>query len=236
MGIAVFMLVPIMLLAAAAALGVLSVAYMRGHLLAIMGASGPDALKIAMALAGAVVGVSALLYGTTGSEMFPFATLVDYLWQCGLAAFVVGGVFGLSIKGPLMKIVAISVRVRHALCASTIVLVSTSALAAGIDTESIRKGCTLSYRIQNGEISRPTSDQMSEALECLHYVSGFWHGYVMGSNDGAASKGICMPSGVMNDQKVTVLVRWLEKNPNKWHLKVWDAVYMAFKDAFPCSK
>jgi hypothetical protein len=68
--------------------------------------------------------------------------------------------------------------------------------AAGIDTESIRKGCTLSHRIQTGEIPRPTSAQMSDALECVHYVSGFWHGYVMGSNDGDASKGICMPSGV----------------------------------------
>jgi hypothetical protein len=98
MGFAIFMLVPIVLLAAAAALGVLRTAYLRGQLLLMLGVSGKEALHTVITLASAVAGVGALLYGITGSTLFPFATLVDYLWQCGLAAFAIGGLFGLGIR------------------------------------------------------------------------------------------------------------------------------------------
>jgi Rap1a immunity proteins len=57
--------------------------------------------------------------------------------------------------------------------------------------------------------------------------------YVMGATD-AQSQTVCIPQVATTRQAKDVVVRYLERNPQKRHLPAASLVTMALIDAFPC--
>lgn len=47
-------------------------------------------------------------------------------------------------------------------------------------------------------------------------------------------KGICEPNGVSRVQRLEVVSKWLEDNPDKWNVAAFYLVYQALEEAWPC--
>jgi len=71
---------------------------------------------------------------------------------------------------------------------------------------------------------------------------GICVGYVAGIKDavsdwqiGTGKQTYCMPEEVSNDQLIRVVVKSLENNPTRLHLRASVTVQRAFIEAFPCT-
>jgi hypothetical protein len=76
----------------------------------------------------------------------------------------------------------------------------------------------------------------AEAIGCLGYINGFWHGYSARTTEAKSPAAICWPKGVTPRQIAAVFIRWMEANPQNWHLGPYQTMYLALTTAFPCSK
>lgn len=83
-----------------------------------------------------------------------------------------------------------------------------------------------------------------KASESGGVAEGFCAGYVQGMSDlntihsvfyaGKVKFDICMPQNVNNAQRVRVLIKYLEENPEKLHESEAELVWQAYAKAFPC--
>ncbi len=64
---------------------------------------------------------------------------------------------------------------------------------------------------------------------------GYCFGYVGGASD-ALPWDFCPPEGVDGEQRIRVVVKYLEDNPKVLHHNAADLIHMAFLEAFPCAE
>jgi hypothetical protein len=75
-----------------------------------------------------------------------------------------------------------------------------------------------------------------EAVACLGYVNGFWHGYHARSEGVRETGKICWPKGVSPKQMAAIYVRWMHQNPQHWHEGPFEPMHRALAAAFPCTR
>jgi hypothetical protein len=86
--------------------------------------------------------------------------------------------------------------------------------------------------------SQPTTNmEFIDMGTCAGYLSGvtdvesMWEAV-----EGKTSKAshYCIPDGVTNGQKLKILKKWLDDNPNKLHERADFIIHRALLQAFPC--
>ena len=115
--------------------------------------------------------------------------------------------------------------------AATLVLSmqTASAVQAQQSAEELLWGCTK---------LGPYSDDVKyfNQIMCISYISGA-HDMLRMLSDGFKANLICTPKdGLSNDQLVRVVVKWIEKNPERMHESARMAILSAIGEAFPCTK
>jgi hypothetical protein len=88
----------------------------------------------------------------------------------------------------------------------------------------------------NGTGAKDQIDKITQRLICVSYISGAFDMLRLLS-DGMNLKAVCAPArGVSIDQLSRVVVKWIERNPERMHESARTAVMSAVAAAFPCNK
>lgn len=66
--------------------------------------------------------------------------------------------------------------------------------------------------------------------------AGRFMGFIDGMSYAPASEFFCAPSGTTYDQLYAVVSKWVNNNPEKWHLRANQLVVQALGQAFPCER
>jgi hypothetical protein len=99
------------------------------------------------------------------------------------------------------------------------------------------KACRFNLKTPPARQSIESQHVMEAALgyACSSYlfgfIGGYYHGTVMYMNKPML---ICFPPNPTREQLATIYVQWADRNANKWHEPVWNTVFAAFVEAFPC--
>ena len=83
--------------------------------------------------------------------------------------------------------------------------------------------------LDGNEIQKLSRDENSYNFE-------LFRGYVAGIQDGYNGEMFCVHSDVRLSQAVAVVKKYLNENPNIWHLPAKIVVIEALKASFPCTK
>lgn len=68
------------------------------------------------------------------------------------------------------------------------------------------------------------------------FVGGLYLGYVTGVVDSFQLQGYCPPEQLTNGQTGSIVLKWLEDNPERWTENGSTLVLEALQKAFPCKK
>jgi hypothetical protein len=61
-------------------------------------------------------------------------------------------------------------------------------------------------------------------------------GYIEGVSDALQMSGaICPAAGVSTEQEVAIVQKYLSANPERWHYRAADEVFLALRAVFPCA-
>ena len=66
--------------------------------------------------------------------------------------------------------------------------------------------------------------------------AGAFMGFIDGMSYAPGSRFFCEPTGTTYDQLYAVVSKWINNNPEKWHLRANELVMQALGQAFPCEK
>lgn len=80
-----------------------------------------------------------------------------------------------------------------------------------------------------------TVDEMNDVIGCLSFVRGVTEAHEVIASAMPTAKRWCVPAGATVEQRVRVVVAWLEKNPAKLHDPAVLAVFAAHVEAFKCT-
>lgn len=69
-----------------------------------------------------------------------------------------------------------------------------------------------------------------------NYYEGYYYGYVLGVADAFIDHLWCPPGEVTQGQITTVVEKYLQANPQNWHMPAASLVLNGLNQAFPCKK
>jgi hypothetical protein len=125
---------------------------------------------------------------------------------------------------------------RFIFVALVLVLALPSACTHAQDT-----GIDLQHECQAVLATDRTTEQSIQASHCLGYISGaafsisMWQGFNKGKSRGLEDVPACLPEKGTNEEYIKVVLRYLDKNPNRLHVSYGVLVFLAFNDAYPCT-
>jgi hypothetical protein len=80
------------------------------------------------------------------------------------------------------------------------------------------------------------NDLVADCQLNIPSAEGFCYGYVFGVYDvSEAMGGICPPDGVVGEQIVSIVRKYLKENPESLHYSAASLVVIALDTVFPCS-
>lgn len=62
------------------------------------------------------------------------------------------------------------------------------------------------------------------------------YGYIEGVIDTVDNVLFCTPKGAVYGQDVAIVTKYMDANPESWHLPANDLIVAALRAAFPCGK
>lgn len=86
-----------------------------------------------------------------------------------------------------------------------------------------------------------TAAESVNAAHCLGYISGaafsitMWQATNKDRHFGLDTVPACLPDKGTSEEYVKVVLHYLDENPNKLHLSYGLLVFLAFRDAYPCT-
>lgn len=66
--------------------------------------------------------------------------------------------------------------------------------------------------------------------------AGTFMGFIDGMSYAPASEFFCASAGTTYDQLYAVVSKWVNNNPEKWHMRANQLVVQALAQAFPCER
>lgn len=84
--------------------------------------------------------------------------------------------------------------------------------------------------------AKATVDEMNDVIGCLSFVRGVTEAHELIATTTPAARRWCIPQTATVEQRVRVVVAWLEKNPAKLHEPAVVGVFAAHADAFKCKR
>jgi hypothetical protein len=119
----------------------------------------------------------------------------------------------------------------RAIILSIVFLVSASAFAQeGYDSKKLFQSCRAAVKQMDGE--KVSAEEISDAGVCAGYIMGLNEGIQMAANH--TNVKYCLPSGVVGEQIVRIVEKYLRDNPQELHKSSRTNVNAALKKAFPC--
>lgn len=110
------------------------------------------------------------------------------------------------------------------------------------DGKSLYRDCSAALEaLKGGKLQIDTMTAVAAGM-CVGRVLGVSDTMVMTQDlyvkqsNGMARDMICFPENVTNTQKARVVIKYLDQNPEVWHLPESALVMMALRDAFACTK
>jgi hypothetical protein len=94
-----------------------------------------------------------------------------------------------------------------------------------------------SFRGTGAELLNACRDAESFRDGTSAFSQGFCYGAVLAAADMLHGREFCFPeAGLPNIQLLRIVIRYIEDNPSKQHLRLSALAAAAYKQAFPCSK
>ena len=97
--------------------------------------------------------------------------------------------------------------------------------------------CRKTVQMMEKESNVPgnATDNSFEAGYCVGFVTGAIAGYEDVYRCVNGGKPVeCLHYGVTTEQRIRVVVKWMDSHPEKLHEDAYRLVFLALKEAFPC--
>jgi hypothetical protein len=126
-------------------------------------------------------------------------------------------------------------RVLYWMLSTLLMLLPLQALAAGYDGTALLQDCSAAVSEYTAAPGSPKNESIP-AVRCTSFTWGAFTVLRSVQVGKSATRLLCAPATVKEEQVVRIVKKWLEEHPARLHLPAELTVTVSLREAFPCPK